>query len=287
MDEHRIGCSTSTFRSAPLDDALDRIAASGVKLVDLWMAPHWCPHFDPVSATPLAKRELRERFESRGLELASCRVTSGTFLINDEQGPEIEGRYQRRSLELAAELGVPFLLVSTGRDTWDSTFERNARLVADHLNSLGRDAQAMGVRLGIVCPHVSQLGQFFDRAKRLIAMTDAEYVGVALDTAHVRLSGGTPVAALEAYGERVVHVHLRDYKEGRYLMTPGDGDIDWAGFFRKLDAIGYGGACTLALEYPGQSVDHHETEYRRALAHVQAAARSTQTARNQARTGAG
>lgn len=200
MNEHRIGCSTSTFRYAPLDDALDRIAASGVKMVDLWMAPHWCPHFDPVSATPLAKRELRERFQSRGLEPVSCRVTSGTFLINDEQGPEIEGRYQRRSLELAADVGVPLLLVSTGRDTWDSTFERNARLVADHLNALGKDAQAMGVRLGIVCPHVSQLGQFFDRAKRLIAMTDPEYVGVALDTAHVRLSGGTLAAALDAYG---------------------------------------------------------------------------------------
>jgi sugar phosphate isomerase/epimerase len=274
MDEHRIGCSTSTFRYAPLDDALDRIAASGVKVVDLWMAPHWCPHFDPVSATPLAKRELRERFESRGLQLVSCRATSGTFLINDEQGPEIEGRYQRRSLELVADLGVRLLLVSTGRDTWDSTFERNARVVADHLNSFGRDAQAVGVRLAIVCPHVAQLGQFFDRAKRLIAMTDPEYVGVALDTAHVRLAGGSLDAALEAYGERVVHVHLRDYKDGRYLVTPGDGDIDWATLFQRLDAIGYRGVSTLALEYPGQSVDYHESEYRRALAHVRQAARS-------------
>jgi len=274
MDERRIGCSTATFRYAPLDNALDRIAASGVKLVDLWMAPHWCPHFDPVSATSLAKRELRERFQSRGLELVSCRVTSGTFLINDDQGPEIEGRYQRRSLELAAELGVPLLLVSTGRDTWDSTFEKNARLVADHLNSLGKDAESMGVRLGIVCPHVSQLGQFFDRAKRLIAMTDPKYVGVALDTAHVRLSGATPTAALDFYGDRVVHVHLRDYKDGRYLVTPGDGDIDWASFFLGLDRIDYRGACTLALEYPGQSVDYHESEYRRALAHLRSIARS-------------
>ena len=149
-----IGCSTATFRYAPLDDALDRIAASGVELVDLWMAPHWCPHFDPVSATPSAKKELRQRFGSRGLRLVSIRATTGTHLINDEQGPDIEGRYQRRALELAAEIEVPMLLVSTGRDVWDSQFERHLRLVADHLNRLGRDAAALGVRLGIVCPPV-------------------------------------------------------------------------------------------------------------------------------------
>ena len=67
-------------------------------------------------------------------------------------------------------------------------------------------------------------------------------------------------------------MHLRDYREGRYLMTPGDGDIDFRALFRRLDALGFDGACTLALEYPGQSVDHHDAEYRRALAHVRRAA---------------
>jgi sugar phosphate isomerase/epimerase len=241
-------------------------------VIDVWMVPNWCPHFDPMSATPAARRELKERITSRGLRLTACRAASGAYLINDERGPEIEGAYQRKALELAAELECPVLLVHTGRDTWDSTFERHVNLVADHLNALGRRASELGVRLAIVCPHVAQLGQFFDRAKRMIARTDPEYVGVALDTAHVRLSGAQLSTALAAYGERVDHVHLRDYKDGRYLMTPGDGDIDWSAFFHGLDALDYRGVCTLSLEYPGESVDYHEREYLRALAHVRDAA---------------
>lgn len=278
MDVRRIGCSTATFRYTPLDDALDRIQASGVEVIDLWMIPNWCPHFDPMSSTSLARRELKERIESRGLRLASCRVGSGAYLINDARGPEIEGQYQRNSLELASEVDCPLVLLSTGRDTWDSTFEHHVNLVADHLNELGRRAAELGVKVGIVCPHVSQLGQFFDRAKRVIAATDPSHVGVALDTAHVRLSGGTVPDALESYGERVVHVHLRDYRDGRYLMTPGDGDIDWPRLFTELDGLGYQGLCTLALEYPGQSADYHDHEYRRGLEHVRQAA--TQAALN-------
>ena len=74
-------------------------------------------------------------------------------------------------------------------------------------------------------------------------------------------------------------MHLPDCKNGRYLMTPGNGDIDWAALFRKLDGFGYARAYTLALEYPGRSVDHHDAEYRRALAVVREAARSARAKR--------
>jgi sugar phosphate isomerase/epimerase len=274
MDARRIGCSSATFRYAFLDDALDRMQASGIEAIDMWMVPNWCPHFDPMSSTTLARKELRERIESRGLRLAALRAACGAYLINDERGPEVEGAYQRRSLELAAEIECPLLLVHTGRDTWDSTFERHLTMVSDHLNELGRQAAELGVRLAIVCPHVTQLGQVFDKAKRVIAATDPKYVGVVLDTAHVRLSGGSLANMLQIFGARVEHVHLRDYKDGRYLMTPGDGDIDWPAFFAGLDGVGYQGVCTLALEYPGESVDFHEREYLRALQHVRAAALS-------------
>ena len=272
MNPMRIGCSTGTFRCAPLDDALDRIRAGGSEVIDLLVSPFWCPHFDPLSATALARRELRERIAGRGLRLCAIRAATGTYLVNDLPGGDIEATYQRRALELAAELECPLLLVHTGRGTWDATFEGDVRAVAGHLDGLGRRGRELGVRLAMVCPHVNQLGQFFDRAVRMIAVTDPEHVGVALDTAHVRLSGGSIEAALAAYGERVRHVYLRDYREGRYLMTPGDGDVDWAALFAGLDARGYAGDCTLLLEYPGESVEHHEREYRRALATVRAAA---------------
>src|SRR5262249_60660450 len=81
--------------------------ASGVEAIDIWMVPNWCPHFDPMSSTTLARRELRERIESRGLRLSALRAACGTYLINDERGLEVEGAYQRREVGVAGGGGRP------------------------------------------------------------------------------------------------------------------------------------------------------------------------------------
>ncbi|MFB4281240.1 MULTISPECIES: TIM barrel protein [unclassified Nonomuraea] len=92
--------------------------------------------------------------------------------------------------------------------------------------------------------------------ERLLELTD---VPLCLDTGHLLLAGGDPVACLRAWADRVGHVHIKDgdtkilaqaLSDGvdlRELMGRGgfarlgEGELDLPGVVRTLDEIGYAG----------------------------------------------
>lgn len=103
-----------------------------------------------------------------------------------------------------------------------------------------------------VCTHVETP----DEIERFLALTD---VGLTLDTGHLLLAGGDPVAALDRWGERVNHVHVKDARRdalaaalrerpgkqavwgGGVWVPLGHGDLDLAGFMDRLTARGFDG----------------------------------------------
>ncbi|MEP7200060.1 MAG: sugar phosphate isomerase/epimerase, partial [Chloroflexota bacterium] len=95
-----------------------------------------------------------------------------------------------------------------------------------------------------------------------------DLIGVALDTSHIRNGGATLAHALDAYGARVRHVHLRDFKDGNILTTPGDGDVDFGAFFNAMKRRGYVGDFNLELEYRGTTAEQNRAELQRAAAHL-------------------
>ena len=92
--------------------------------------------------------------------------------------------------------------------------------------------------------------------ERLMELTG---VGVLLDTGHLLVGGGDPVAALRDWGERINHLHVKDVRlsvlrgviEDRADMIEawrrgifcelGAGDVDLPAFFEALAASGYEG----------------------------------------------
>ncbi len=87
----------------------------------------------------------------------------------------------------------------------DEGFEKLARL----LETLGRESNALGHPLAFH-NHVGTFVETPEEVDRLFDISDPELVGACLDVGHYQLGGGDPVAALRRYGERVVHVHLKD-----------------------------------------------------------------------------
>ena len=85
--------------------------------------------------------------------------------------------------------------------------------------------------------------------ERMLELTD---VGLLLDTGHLALGGGDPVQGLRDWGERIDHLHVKDYKrailEGviadragmeeawrrRVFCELGTGDVDLPAFFAEL-----------------------------------------------------
>jgi inosose dehydratase len=91
---------------------------------------------------------------------------------------------------------------------------------------------------------------------RLLTDTD---VFLLLDSGHLALAGGDPVAALRDWSQRIRAIHLKDvrmdvlkavhddradmltaWRRGIFCAL-GDGDVDLEGFCRALDARGYEG----------------------------------------------
>jgi inosose dehydratase len=95
--------------------------------------------------------------------------------------------------------------------------------------------------------------------ERLMALTDPGLLGLCLDTGHYHFGGGDALAALEQYGERVWHVHLKDHQPELAVRSRGEswdyfcsiqhgvfcelgqGDVDFAGVTNALRRRGYDG----------------------------------------------
>ena len=266
MNLSRIGCSTITLRTLPLGQALSRIAAQGIHRIDLGMIARFCPHLDPFTVDQASLSEVRQSLNQHGLAVSSCNTWSLVHL-NDPEGLQKELPYLQASLRVAQRLGARVVSVQPGRTTSHDQWETQAKLVVRVLEQLGREANALGIRLGIEAPHKGTLTERFENALRMVQMTDPKLVGVVLDTSHVQAAGVPIEEALAQYATRVCHVHLRDFKDGG-PATPGDGDVDFAGVFAGLEQIGYSGDFNLELEYRDLSPEQIESELSRALEHV-------------------
>jgi inosose dehydratase len=92
--------------------------------------------------------------------------------------------------------------------------------------------------------------------ERLLELTD---VGLLLDTGHLALGGGEPTEALQAWGERINHLHVKDvrgdvlagviedgadmpeaWRRGVFCEL-GTGDVDLDAFFAELSRSRYSG----------------------------------------------
>jgi inosose dehydratase len=87
--------------------------------------------------------------------------------------------------------------------------DRGLHSLADLLAALGTEATALGHPLTFH-HHVGTYIETPAETEQLMAAADPELVGLCLDVGHYQLAGGDPAEAVDRYGERVRHVHLKD-----------------------------------------------------------------------------
>jgi inosose dehydratase len=106
------------------------------------------------------------------------------------------------------------------------------KALADVLAVLAGEARSLGHPLGFH-GHTGTYVETPEELARLASETDAGLVGICLDTGHVTVGGGDPVAMLRRLGDRVVHVHVKDVA-GDVLARLLDGSL--SDFFEALRA---------------------------------------------------
>jgi inosose dehydratase len=159
---------------------------------------------------------------------------------------------------VACGAGVVVLAAFTGVDGYDARPELDDDGWATLLGNLDRIADHARTR-GVVAalhPHVGTMVESGEETERVLS---GSRVGLCVDTGHLVVGGGDPVAITAAHPDRVVHVHLKDVdaalaarvragdltfgaavRDGMFRPL-GEGDIDIAAMVRTLEAADYDG----------------------------------------------
>jgi inosose dehydratase len=150
----------------------------------------------------------------------------------------------------------------------DLTVE-NARILARHLNEVGRRTLDEGVRFAFH-PHAWHHVERQVELDMIMDMTDPSLVFLTLDTGHATLGGIDPIRALRDYYPRVAAIHLKD-AEAKYNTANGwrgpapsqeehartnlykrlgSGGVDFPEFFRVLREREFDGWVTMDFDAP-------------------------------------
>jgi inosose dehydratase len=134
----------------------------------------------------------------RALKTAELMKTAGfpdAFIILADENGSNETRTQNAG-RITHDMGL-------NAEEW-SVFARGAELIAIAVK------QKFGMRT-VFHHHCAGFVETPEEIDTLMKMTSKEYLGLCLDTGHYMFGGGNPVEALEKYGNRIWHVHFKDY----------------------------------------------------------------------------
>jgi inosose dehydratase len=243
----------------PYARILDEIARAGYEGTEL--GPYG---YLPTEAAALA-RELKARrlglgssFVALPLEDASRRAASvahalrvgrllatqgvGELILADDEDPQrarIAGR-----------------VAEGGHDGWSAAQWREAVATVEAVARALRDELRMSV---VVHHHAGTFVETPAEIDRLLSTTDADLVGLLLDTGHCVYGGGDPLDVLKRYRGRVRYLHLKDARDSelRHVRTSdvsmseawkrgvfcplGEGVVDFPRVIETLRGNGYSG----------------------------------------------
>jgi inosose dehydratase len=192
----------------PYSKVLDEIAAAGYAGTEL----------GPFGYFPTEPEDLSAALSARGLQLVASFVP-----IPLAHPDRHDAGYQEaikvahllsqtgaRLIVLADEMSEARIAVS-GRvdDSRDGMTDSQWNDAVHILEQIGKTCSELG--LGAVFHH--HAGTFVETPKeiaRLCKSTDSNLLGLCLDTGHYFFGGGDPVDAVNLYGTRIRHLHLKD-----------------------------------------------------------------------------
>jgi L-ribulose-5-phosphate 3-epimerase len=240
-DRPDVGISTAAFYPGYLtEDALTAIARLGFRVVEIFLQAdeEYTPGFGAVLAR--RRRELDLKIHSLHLYATYFDL----WAAYPRMAQEVRARF-RRLLEVATMVDAEAL-------TWHGLRYgvENPRLIDAFFESAiwaGEEARAAGVTLCI--ENVSWC--YLRTPEQVRAIRDADLpVSFTFDSFQARESNVEPAVLVRAMDDRLVTVHLSDYRaDGPRHLPPGEGDLDWPGLLRALQEADYAGPLILEPAY--------------------------------------
>ena len=262
----RLGCSTITFRHQTLYDALESIAVSGLKKVDIACIPGFCDHVNPLDRSERETRELESLIRSLDLTVSTLNVSAGG--LNTDR-KDFAFRYTRAAIDLADRLGCYAITIPTGKKVADpELWEEHVKVATLSIQELADYATSRGVKLTLEAPHTGTLAENVSQTANYFYRLNDPRVACTFDTSHVARGNPVPVArCISTIGAEIGHVHLRDCIGENNHLTPGRGSIDFLATMRELDKVGY--TRDLIFELEGEDSEQSAAELAFAIRYIE------------------
>lgn len=274
----RLVCGTVSYRQQSLERALEGIAESGFRAIEVSCISAYCDHILPERMTVGEMDRLGRLVESFALQIASIagHIDLAWPLMGKRadvaQFPQLarnvdiahEGFLLLRSrVDLANRLGVE--IVNTGIGVTSDPKEEERFL--KEFDALLDYAERRKVRIGLE----SHAG-LTETAVATLALCNRlgrTNVGLNYDAANVRFyTGMDPVADLEScekeLRDRIVHVHIKDHRggKGNWDFPPlGEGEVNFTGLADIFRRVGYMGPFSLEIQFLGPGTTDPTPEF--------------------------
>ena len=225
-------------------EMLDEMAEAGYEGTEL----------GPYGYLPADPERLISELSSRGLRLVSAFVP---VALAEPERHESSFREAMKVAELLAKSAARLIVLAD--EMSEARMAVAGRVIEDRdgMRDPGWDsAVSILTRVALACREFGLATTFHHHAgtyietpkeiERLCASTDPGLIGLCLDTGHYFYGGGDPVKAVEKYGSRIWHVHLKDVRPDVLGSVRREG-------LNFLDAVRRGVFCELgegAVDFP-------------------------------------
>ncbi|MDQ6664308.1 MAG: sugar phosphate isomerase/epimerase [Acidobacteriota bacterium] len=222
------------------------------------------PHLSPLGFDLQARRTLKTRVRELGLEIAALMGYTDFTAGLDRPGipsAEMNAAYVGALANLAADLDVPRLRIFTGYHRAGIPYDVQYGELVKGLRLAARESARFGITLLLQNHH--DLACYHDQLAWLLEEVNEPNLKAAFDAWAPHLQGVTGKeleAAVTKLGPWLAFTTVADYvsqprfrydpERVNYLperpalvraVAPGKGQVDYASFFRGLEAIGYRG----------------------------------------------
>ncbi len=209
----------------------------------------------------------------------------------DAEGVRSRAAQEMANTAQAARLfGVNVVNGFTGSPNWhliyrfppttDEMVDAGFREFADRWNPILDAYDEAGVRFALEV-HPGEIAyDIYTAQKTLDALGGREIFGFNFDPSHFIHQQFDPVEFINAFPDRIYHVHIKDSKlnlngrtsilgshlnfgdprRGWNFVSPGRGDVDLEGIIRALNRIGYSGPLSVEWEDTGMDREHGARE---------------------------
>lgn len=228
-----------------VDTVLDQMREVGIVATE----------FGPDGFLPVAPADKAQALADAGLRAVGQFVPAVLHDPEHDPLPDVENAMEALVVAGATTVVIAAATGVEGYDARPELSEAQWDTMLVNLDLITAAAEAHGL-VATLHPHVGTLVESGREAERVLA---GSRIGLCLDTGHLLIGGGDPVALAQSHPHRIGHVHLKDVRldlarqvqsgESTYtdavqagMYVPlGEGDVDIAAIVRSLEDAGYAG----------------------------------------------